>query len=88
MNNIPQVRIGIVGVSRDCFPAELTTRRRGAVARAYKERYGGGELYECPVTIIESETDMVKALEDVKEAGCNALLETSLSTSLKTPQEA
>ena len=73
MNNIPQVRIGIVGVSRDCFPAELTTRRRGAVVRAYKERYGGGELYECPVTIIESETDMVKALEDVKEAGCNAL---------------
>ena len=73
MNNIPQVKIGIVGVSRDCFPAELTIRRRKAVADAYTAKYGAADIYECPVTIIESETDMMQALADIKEAGCNAL---------------
>ena len=73
MNNIPEVKIGIVGVSRDCFPAELTLRRRAAVAAAYQKKYDAESLYECPVTIIESEIDMMNALEDVKAAGCNAL---------------
>ena len=31
MNNTPKMKIGIVGVSRDCFPAELTIRRRKAL---------------------------------------------------------
>ena len=73
MNNIPEVKIGIVGVSRDCFPAELTLRRRAAVAAAYQKKYDAESLYECPVTIIESEIDMMNALEAVKAAGCNAL---------------
>ena len=73
MNNIPEVKIGIVGVSRDCFPAELTRRRRAAVVRAYEEQYDAADIYECPVTIIESEIHMMEALEDVKAAGCNAL---------------
>ena len=73
MQNIPVVKIGIVGVSRDCFPAELTLRRRGALVKAYTEKYGAADIYECPVTIIESEIDMVNALEDIKKAGCNAL---------------
>ena len=35
MNNLPQVKIGIVGVSRDCFPASLTINRRKALVDAY-----------------------------------------------------
>ena len=73
MNNIPKIRIGIVGVSRDCFPAELTIRRRKALVDAYTAKYGAEDIYECPVTIIESESDMMNALEDIKKAGCNAL---------------
>ena len=73
MNNIPKIRIGIVGVSRDCFPAELTIRRRKALVDAYTAKYGAEDIYECPVTIIESEIDMMNALEDIKKAGCNAL---------------
>ena len=73
MNNIPVVKIGIVGVSRDCFPAELTINRRAALAKAYADKYGADDIYECPVTIIESEIDMCNALEDIKKAGCNAL---------------
>ena len=68
MNNIPEVELGIIAVSRDCFPIALSIRRRAAVKAAYK-----GELYECPVTV-ENEADMLKAAADVKAAGCNALV--------------
>ena len=73
MNNLPQVKVGIVGVSRDCFPASLTINRRKALVDAYTKKYGAADIYECPVTIIESEIDMVNALEDIKKAECNAL---------------
>ncbi len=73
MNNIPKIKVGIVGVSRDCFPAELTTRRRKALVDAYAAKYDAADIYECPVTIIESEIDMKNALKDINEKGCNAL---------------
>ncbi len=73
MNNIPKVKIGVVGVSRDCFPAELTIRRRKALVDAYAAKYDAADIYECPITIIESEIDMKNALKDIKEKGCNAL---------------
>ena len=73
MNNIPEVKIGIVAVSRDCFPEELSVSRREALVKAYKEKYGNVDIYECPVCIVESEIHMVNALEDIKKAGCNAL---------------
>jgi len=73
MNNIPKVKIGVVGVSRDCFPAELTIRRRKALVDAYAAKYDAADIYECPITIIESEIDMKNALKDINEKGCNAL---------------
>ena len=66
--NIPDVRLGLVAVSRDCFPIELSIRRRQAIKAAY-----GDDLYESPVTV-ENELDMQKAVADVKAAGCNALV--------------
>ena len=68
-SNIPVVKLGIIAVSRDCFPIALSTARRSAIVQAYR----GEDLYECPVTV-ENETDMLKAVADVKEAGCNALV--------------
>ena len=73
MNNIPKVKIGIVAVSRDCFPESLSTGRRQEVVKAYGRKYDKEDIYECPICIVESEIDMVKALEDIKKAGCNAL---------------
>ena len=73
MINTPEIKVGIVAVSRDCFPAELTINRRKALVEAYAKKYDAADIYECPVTIIESEIDMVNALADIKEAGCNAL---------------
>ena len=70
-NNIPEVKLGLIAVSRDCFVISLSERRRAAVAAAYAAQ--GGELYECKVTV-ENEKDMLRAVEDVKAAGCNALV--------------
>lgn len=71
MRNIPNIKIGIVAVSRNCFPMSLSENRRNAVVKQYNERYG--ELYESP-TVVENEIDMKKALEEVKEANCDALV--------------
>jgi L-fucose isomerase-like protein len=73
MNNLPKVKIGIVAVSRDCFPEELSVNRRKALVAAYKAKYDAADIYECPVCIVESEIHMMQALEDVKKAGCNAI---------------
>ena len=35
MNNIPKVKVGIVAVSRDCFPESLSVNRRKALVAAY-----------------------------------------------------
>ena len=73
MNNIPKVKVGIVAVSRDCFPEPLSVNRRKALVNAYAKKYDAADIYECPVCIVESEIHMVQALEDIKKAGCNAL---------------
>ena len=73
MNNIPEVKVGIVAVSRDCFPESLSVNRREALVKAYTDKYGAADIYECPICIVESEIHMVQALEDIKKAGCNAL---------------
>lgn len=73
MNNMPEVKIGVVAVSRDCFPESLAVNRRKNLMKVYTEKYGKNEIYECPVCIVESEIHMVQALEDIKKAGCNAL---------------
>jgi len=73
MENTPKVKIGIVAVSRDCFPEELSVNRRKALVSAYASKYDAADIYECPVCIVESEIHMVQALEDIKKAGCNAL---------------
>lgn len=73
MKNIPEIKVGIVAVSRDCFPESLSVNRRKALVEAYENKYGKEDIYECPLCIVESEIHMVQALEDIKKAGCNAL---------------
>ena len=73
MNNIPKVKVGLVAVSRDCFPESLSVNRRKALVEAYQNKYDIEDIYECPICIVESEIHMIQALKDIKEAGCNAL---------------
>ena len=70
---MPEVKVGIVAVSRDCFPESLSVTRRENLVKAYKAKYDEKEIYECPICIVESEIHMMQALEDIKKAGCNAL---------------
>ncbi len=71
MNNIPEVKLGIIAVSRDCFVIELSERRRAAIVKSYTDM--GGSIFEAKTTV-ENENDMLKAVEEVKKAGCNALV--------------
>lgn len=71
MNNVPNVKLGIVAVSRDCFPMTLSEKRRVDVVAAYKAKYG--EVFECTTTV-ENELHMRKALSEVKAAGVDALV--------------
>ncbi len=56
MTNIPNVKLGIIAVSRDCFPIALSTQRRKDIVSAY-----GDDIYECQITV-ENELDMLKAV--------------------------
>ena len=70
-NNIPEVKLGIIAVSRDCFIVSLSERRRAAIVAACKEK--GLDLFGCK-TSVANEKDLLKAVAEVKEAGCNALV--------------
>ena len=67
--NAPDVKLAIVGVSRDCFPIELTRKRRGTLVDSCKAI--GMDVFACP-TIIESDNDIAAVLEEVDDAGANA----------------
>lgn len=73
--NMPELKPGIVSVSRDCFPMTLSATRRQKVTEAYRSKYEEklGSIYECP-TCIENETHMRQALAQLQENGCNALV--------------
>ena len=73
MKNTPTVKLGVVAVSRDCFPESLSVGRREALIAAYEAKYGKNDVYECPVCIVESEIQMLEAIEDLKKNECNAL---------------
>ncbi|MCL6590635.1 MAG: fucose isomerase [Firmicutes bacterium] len=71
MLNIPEVKLGIVAVSRDCFPVELSEKRRKMVAQTCTDK--GLKITEIKTTV-ENEKDVLKALAELKSAGVNALV--------------
>jgi len=71
MKNIPTVKLGIIAVSRDCFPIDLSkSRRKAIVAACEKSKI---KIFEAP-TCVENEKDAMKALDEVNAAGVNALV--------------
>lgn len=71
LTNIPEVKLGLIAVSRDCFIISLSEKRRAAVADACGKR--GIDIFECKTTV-ENERDMLKAVDEVNATGCNALV--------------
>ena len=82
MINIPKMKVGIVAVSRDCFPESLSVNRRKALVEAYAKKYDAADIYECPVCIVESEIHM-KILRKQDVTHFAYTLETS---ALKSPK--
>jgi len=71
MKNVPKVKLGIVAVSRDCFPIKLSEERRAAVVAACNAK--SVSIVEIKTTI-ENENDVLKAIDEVKAAGVNAVV--------------
>ena len=71
MTNIPKVRLGLVAVSRDCFPIELSRKRSRRVADECRK--AGVAIIRVP-TVVENEKDVLQALEELKAKKVNALV--------------
>lgn len=71
MNNIPEIKLGIVAVSRDCFPVELSQARRNRAVEAC--RTGNIDIVEID-TVVEKEEDLGKALKEIHAQSVNALV--------------
>ena len=71
MKNVPTVKLGVVAVSRDCFPISLSEQRRAAVVSSAAK-------ISLPITeiktTVENENHAMKALEELNASGCNALV--------------
>jgi L-fucose isomerase-like protein len=71
MKNVPTVNLGIVAVSRDCFPIELSrTRRKRVAAECRAKRVPVVEIE----AIVESEKDVLRALAELRTKNVNALV--------------
>jgi L-fucose isomerase-like protein len=71
MKNWSDINLGIVAVSRDCFPVELSKNRRiKVVEECRKKKISVAEIK----TVVENEKDVLKALKEIKEQNINALV--------------
>ena len=59
ITNVPEVKLGIIAVSRDCFVISLSERRRKAIVESFSQY---GTIYEAKTTV-ENEADMLKAVD-------------------------
>ena len=71
MKNIPEIKTGIIAVSRDCFPVEHSQKRRNkVVAECRKKKIN---IYELKTTV-ENEGDVLKALKEIDDNHINTLI--------------
>ena len=78
MINIPEVKIGLVAVSRNCFPMSLSDSRKNCVIDETKKI---GLDVIAAKTVVENEVDAMKALDEIKDGGANALVRSEEHTS-------
>lgn len=69
--NIPEVKLGLIAVSRDCFIRSLSERRRAAIIKECGQK--NLNIEEIKVTV-ENENDCLKAVAEAKDKGCNSLV--------------
>lgn len=69
LTNMPEIKLGIVGVSRDSFPISLTQKRLATLTAELKKKKIN---FAVAPTIIENETHALAACDELVAAGCNA----------------
>lgn len=69
LKNTPRIKIGVVGVSRDCFPIELARRRLEQVVTECRKICHN--IIPCK-TIIQTESDAMAAVAEMNERGADA----------------
>jgi len=67
--NMPEIKIGIVGVSRDCFPASLTKKRLDALMSELKKLKVNAVASSV---IVENEAQALEACDELASEECNA----------------
>lgn len=71
MKNLPEINLGIVAVSRDCFPVELSRSRREKVVN----ECGAKKIAIKEINVVvENENDALKALEEINSKKIDALV--------------
>jgi L-fucose isomerase-like protein len=71
MKNLPDINLGIVAVSRDCFSVELSrSRREKVVKECAAKKISITEID----TVVENEKDSLKALKEIKSKNIDALV--------------
>ncbi len=71
MKNIPEIKLGVIAVSRDCFPIELSrSRHQTLMQELEKDKIKAAGLE----TIIENEQDTLKALQEIEQKDINTLV--------------
>lgn len=71
MKNIPFIKTGLIAVSRDCFPIELSRNRRKQLASECLKI--DIDITEIDI-VVESENDVIAGLEEIRKNGVNALV--------------
>jgi len=69
LRNTPKVKLGVVGVSRDCFPVELARRRLTALMAELRKI--GVRAHRCSV-IVESHEDALEAVGELCDKDVDA----------------
>ena len=69
--NIPEVKIGVVAVSRNCFPMSLSVTRREKIAEECKKLGINAVMID---KVVETYEDVSVAKKELKEQGANALV--------------
>lgn len=70
-DNLPEVRLAVITVSRNCFPVSLSRRRLAALAAAL--RAAAVEVVTAE-TVIQGEDDVEAALRELAALGANAVV--------------
>ncbi len=68
----PEIKLGFVSASRNCFPRELSEKRMNAISAKLKDTSVNFVVAQSRCAIIESKTDAIEAAKFFEQENCDA----------------